>query len=176
MDRILDWNKKDQTCTITRPSFEALENTIGIEMFIAQWWEIATLRIRKMETKNNTTTLFFEQPEAHIQSEHPWPAPWLSKETGNSPFYFTNAIQFLDEPGEWYLDTKNKLGYVEEIEQGISEQESILWKSREDSSHKQTPDKTWVYNVFLGVVNSSDITKLLKTMLAKAKSRHRLDP
>ena len=27
MDRILDWNKKDQTCTITRPSFEALENT-----------------------------------------------------------------------------------------------------------------------------------------------------
>jgi hypothetical protein len=111
MDRILDWNKKDQTCTITRPSFEALENTIGVEMFIAQWWEIATLRIRKMETKNNTTTLFFQQPEAHIQSEHPWPAPWLSKETGNSPFYLTNAIQFLDEPGEWYLDTKNKLLY-----------------------------------------------------------------
>ena len=27
-----------------------------------------------------------------------------------------------------HLDTKNKLGYVEEIEQGISEQESILWK------------------------------------------------
>jgi len=73
-----------------------------------------------------------------------------------------------------HLDTKNKLGYVEEIEQGISEQESILWKSREDSSHKQTPDKTWVYNVFLGVVNSSDITKLLKTMLANNKEDYNL--
>ncbi|HSV09494.1 MAG TPA: right-handed parallel beta-helix repeat-containing protein, partial [Hanamia sp.] len=40
-----------------------------------------------------------------------WPAPWLSKKTGNSPFYLTNAIQFLDEPGEWYLDLKNRKIY-----------------------------------------------------------------
>ena len=48
--------------------------------------------------------LFFHQPESKIQNEHPWPAPWLSKETGNSAFYLVNALQFLDEPGEWYLD------------------------------------------------------------------------
>ncbi len=111
MDRILDWNRQEQSCTIATPKFAALQNTTGVEMFIHQWWEIAILRIKKFETHGDSTKLFFHQPESSIQSEHPWPAPWLSKETGNSAFYLTNAIQFLDEPGEWYLDRKNKLVY-----------------------------------------------------------------
>ena len=59
----------------------------------------------------DSTKLFFHQPESKIQNEHPWPAPWMSNETGNSAFYLTNAIQFLDEPGEWYLDVANKKIY-----------------------------------------------------------------
>jgi hypothetical protein len=73
-----------------------------------------------------------------------------------------------------HLDTKNKLGYVTEIQQVTSGEERIRWKSREDSSHNKTPKETWVYNVFLGVVNSSDITKLLKTMLANNKEDYNL--
>ncbi|HSU51144.1 MAG TPA: right-handed parallel beta-helix repeat-containing protein, partial [Segetibacter sp.] len=42
---------------------------------------------------------------------HPWPAPWISKETGNSAFYLINAIQFLNKPGEWFLDMKNRKVY-----------------------------------------------------------------
>jgi hypothetical protein len=57
-----------------------------------------------MEVHGDSTQLFFQQPESKIQNEHPWPAPWLSKETGNSAFYLVNALQFLDEPGEWFLD------------------------------------------------------------------------
>ncbi|MCP5362352.1 MAG: ATP-binding protein [Rickettsiaceae bacterium] len=73
-----------------------------------------------------------------------------------------------------HLDTKNKLGYVEEIQRGILREEDIRWKSREDYSYNKTPKETWVYNVFLGVVNSSDITKLLKTMLANNKEDYNL--
>jgi hypothetical protein len=54
--------------------------------------------------------LSFYQPESRIQSEHPWPAPWISKESGNSAFYLTNALQLLDEPGEWFLG-EQKLYY-----------------------------------------------------------------
>ena len=111
MDRILNWNKKEQSCVIPTPKFPSLQNVNGVEMFIHQWWEIAILRIKKMQVMGDSTKLFFHQPESKIQSEHPWPAPWLSKATGNSAFYLTNAIQFLDEPGEWYLDKKNKLLY-----------------------------------------------------------------
>ena len=107
MDRILSWDKKEQTCWIPTAKITSLQNVNGVEMFIHQWWAIAILRIKKIEEHGDSTKLFFQQPESKIQSEHPWPAPWISKETGNSAFYLTNAIQFLDEVGEWYLDMAN---------------------------------------------------------------------
>ena len=103
MLRILNWSKKDESCWIPTPKFP-LANVNGVEMFIHQWWAIAMLRIKKMLVHGDSTQLFFHQPESKIQNEHPWPAPWVSKETGNSAFYLVNALQFLDEPGEWYLD------------------------------------------------------------------------
>lgn len=112
MLRILNWSKKDETCWIPTPKFPFLSNAQGIEMFIHQWWAIAILRIKRMEVHGDSTQLFFHQPESKIQNDHPWPAPWLSKETGNSAFYLVNALQFLDEPGEWFLDiTARKIYY-----------------------------------------------------------------
>ncbi|MGF2412455.1 L-rhamnose mutarotase [Ferruginibacter sp.] len=111
MHRILNWNKQEAACVIPTPAFQNLDKTKGVELFIHQWWEIANLRIKKMQVMGDSTKLFFEQPESKIQNEHPWPAPWLSAATGNSAFYLTNAIQFLDEPGEWYLDAANKKLY-----------------------------------------------------------------
>lgn len=107
MHRILNWNKQEAACVIPTLAFQDLDKTKGVELFIHQWWEIANLRVKNMQVMGDSTKLFFEQPESKIQNEHPWPAPWLSKETGNSAFYLTNAIQFLDEPGEWYLDKVN---------------------------------------------------------------------
>jgi hypothetical protein len=111
MHRILNWNKQEAACVIPALAFSNLDKAKGVELFIHQWWEIANLRIKKMQVMGDSTKLFFEQPESKIQNEHPWPAPWLSKETGNSAFYLTNAIQFLDEPGEWYLDVVNQKIY-----------------------------------------------------------------
>lgn len=111
MLRILNWNKTEAACVIPTLSFPNLDKTNGLELFIHQWWEIANLRIKKLQVMGDSTKLFFHQPESKIQNEHPWPAPWLSKETGNSAFYLTNALQFLDEPGEWYLDVTNKKIY-----------------------------------------------------------------
>ncbi|MCH5597835.1 hypothetical protein [Niabella ginsengisoli] len=110
MDRIISWNKKDETTQIPKPPVN-IENINGMEMFIHQWWEIAILRIKQMKISGDSAQLFFRQPESRIQSEHPWPAPWISKETGNSAFYLSNAIEFLDEPGEWYADQQNKKIY-----------------------------------------------------------------
>jgi len=111
MNRIISWNKAEETCMIPTPTVN-LQNVAGAEMFIHQWWAIAMLRIKKFETHGDSTKLYFQQPESNIQSQHPWPAPWISKETGNSAFYLTNAIQLLDEAGEWYLDVaEHKLYY-----------------------------------------------------------------
>lgn len=80
-------------------------------MFIHQWWAIAILRIKAAETRGDSVRLSFYQPESRVESEHPWPAPWISKKTGNSAFYLSNAIQFLDQPGEWYLDKAGRRFY-----------------------------------------------------------------
>jgi hypothetical protein len=99
MSRILSWNHETEQCWIPTPNVQA----VGMEMFIHQWWAIAVLRIKSMEVHGDSTLLSFYQPESRIQSEHPWPAPWISKESGNSAFYLSNALPLLDEPGEWYL-------------------------------------------------------------------------
>ena len=104
MERILSWNHQTQTCWIPKPKTERFKWRPGMELFIHQWWAIANLRVKNADVVGDSVQLSFLQPESKIQSEHPWPAPWLSKETGNSAFYLSNALQFLDEPGEWYLD------------------------------------------------------------------------
>ncbi|MFD2287681.1 L-rhamnose mutarotase [Pedobacter petrophilus] len=112
MGRILSWDKKNQTCKIPISRNINLTNINGMEMLIHQWWAIANLRIKTIKRVGNAAELSFMQPESRIQSEHPWPAPWISEKTGNSAFYLSNAIQFLDEPGEWFQDLQNhKLYY-----------------------------------------------------------------
>ncbi len=110
MNRILSWNHKEETCWIPKPTAD-LRNANGLEMLIHQWWAIANLRVKSVETKGDSAKLSFYQPESRVQSEHPWPAPWISKTTGNSAFFLSNAIEFLNEPGEWYLDKRNQKVY-----------------------------------------------------------------
>lgn len=111
MNRILSWNSAAQTCWIPKPTTADLSKVEGMEMLIHQWWAIANLRIKSYKVEGDSAELSFYQPESRIESEHPWPAPWISKKTGNSAFYLTNAIQFLDQPGEWYLDMKTERIY-----------------------------------------------------------------
>ncbi|WP_246860257.1 right-handed parallel beta-helix repeat-containing protein [Olivibacter sp. LS-1] len=112
MERILSWDHQAQTCWIPKPKSTRFSWQPGMEFFIHQWWAIAVLRVKEALVQGDSVRLSFLQPESKIQSEHPWPAPWISKETGNSAFYLSNSIQFLDEPGEWYLDKlRRKLYY-----------------------------------------------------------------
>ena len=111
MSRILSWNHKTETCWIPLSKTPNLKYARGMELFIHQSWAIAILRIKNLEVQGDSAKLSFFQPESSIESIHPWPAPWISKETGNSPFYLDNALQFLKEPGEWYLDEESQKLY-----------------------------------------------------------------
>lgn len=112
MDRILSWDAASETCWIHYKD-KSIKFEPGMEMFIVQWWAIANLRIKNIEVVKDSARLSFEQPESKIQSEHPWPAPWISKNNGNSAFYLNNGISMLNEPGEWFLDRKKaKIYYI----------------------------------------------------------------
>lgn len=110
MERILSWDKETETCWIPFKD-KSIQFEPGMEMFIVQWWAIANLRIKNIEVKKDSARLSFEKPESRVQSEHPWPAPWISKNNGNSAFFLNNGMSMLNEAGEWYLDRKNRKIY-----------------------------------------------------------------
>ncbi|BAV05177.1 protein of unknown function [Filimonas lacunae] len=126
MCRIISWNHATGECWIPTPATPSLQQAAGVEMLIHQWWAIANLRVKAMLVQGDSTKLSFEQPESIVQNEHPWPAPWQSTHTGNSAFYLTNAIQFLDEPGEWYLDVAaGQLYYWPRADENLLTQEVV---------------------------------------------------
>ncbi|TDS10282.1 L-rhamnose mutarotase [Sphingobacterium paludis] len=110
LPRILNWDFEKGTATIPNV-FPGFTMEPGMEFFIHQWWAIAQLRIQDATVSRDSIVLSFHEPERQLQNEHPWPKPWLSKEHGNSAFRLVNALQFLDQPGEWFLDEKNHKVY-----------------------------------------------------------------
>lgn len=73
-------------------------------------WAIANLRIKSIKVQGDSAGIKFFNPESRIQFEHPWPRPMLGKGV-NSAFYLTNAIELLDQPGEWYYDNRTSRLY-----------------------------------------------------------------
>ncbi len=111
MDRILRWDKRTASCIIPTPRNLKTSQIRGMEFLIHQWWEIALLRVRMAVSMGDSTRLYFHEPESRVQNEHPWPAPWISTETGNSAFLLLNAAAFLNTPGEWWADPVNRKIY-----------------------------------------------------------------
>ena len=109
LDRIISVDRENQSFWIPKPEFDIAE--IGqLEFVIHQWWAIANLRVKSLEVKGERALVKFHQPESRVEFEHPWPAPFIDKEknqNGNSAFYFVNARELLNEPGEWYEDIEN---------------------------------------------------------------------
>jgi hypothetical protein len=108
LPRILSWDKKTGTLGIpsrwihqfVKKDFRHVQS---VEMVLHEMWTMNNLRIRTLLEKGDTVFVTFQQPDARLQSEHPWPAPMMT-DSLRSPFYLTNAMEFLDEPGEWYLE------------------------------------------------------------------------
>lgn len=154
MYRIIRWNKEDGSCWIPNPSMNVF-NTTGVEMFIQQWWAIAILRIKSMVKQGDSTRITFHEPESRIQNEHPWPAPWHSKETGNSAYFLSNALAFLDQPGEWYLDiATRKLYYWPTKDQNLGRDKAIVPVLETLLNMEGTADRPVSYFYFQGITFS----------------------
>ena len=109
MNRILSLDKQKQEIWIPLPANGLPKYPAQMEMVIHQMWAIANLRIKSITIDGNQAGLTFYQPESKIEFEHPWPAPVIDKEhkmNGNSAFYLTNSLWFLNKPGEWYEDIR----------------------------------------------------------------------
>ncbi|HJX63965.1 MAG TPA: right-handed parallel beta-helix repeat-containing protein, partial [Polyangia bacterium] len=83
-------------------------NLTKVEMHLMINWGDAILRLASYSTTGATAFLKFQSPEAGILSQRPFPILASVKQA----YYFENALEFLDVPGEWYLnETTNTLYY-----------------------------------------------------------------
>lgn len=104
MERLVAWNRAKREASI--PSATPVpKNLAGVEMVILQMWEIAVLRVKSHRIEGARAVVTFHDPESRVEFEHPWPQVVIDAKVGNSPFFLTNSIEFLDQPGEWFEDT-----------------------------------------------------------------------
>lgn len=106
LKRILSVDKKNEILWIPKPDFSVKEIK-QLEFVIHQWWAIANLRVKNIHVVGDSAAVKFHQPESRIEFEHPWPSPFIDRnkdKNGNSAFWFVNAPELLNQPGEWYED------------------------------------------------------------------------
>ena len=119
MNRIRTYDKKNHILWVPKKAVEKLmanshqlkANCQYAEMVLHEMWCTSNLRIKSITPDGDSAAVRFHNPEAKLQFEHPWPSP-MTPNTGHpSPFYLTNAIELLDEPGEWYHDIRTHKVY-----------------------------------------------------------------
>jgi hypothetical protein len=127
--RLLDWDKGAQVGWIPAAAVDGLGEPEGLEMVVHQMWAIAILRVKSIEVVGDRAKVTFHEPENRVQFEHPWPPVVISEDHGNSIFYLSNRLEFLDEPGEWYQDpVSGKIYYWPREEETPETVEAIVPK------------------------------------------------
>ena len=107
LERMIDFNPEEQTITIPVSQSvnpKRLQNAGQLEMIVHQRWAIAILRVKSIDAKDGQAVVRFHEPESHLEFAHPWPQPVIGGEKGNSSFCLTNALELLDQPGEWFQE------------------------------------------------------------------------
>ena len=121
MYRIIRNDKVNQVLWVPTKAVKAILKAPYAEMVLHQMWAVSFLRIKSIEIHGDSAAVTFHNPESKLQFERPWPQPMIGAGV-NSPFYLTNALELLDQPGEWYHDIRShKLYYYPKAGEKINE-------------------------------------------------------
>ena len=118
MPRIVNYDRHNRILWVPTSAVSAYKlnkrSSPYLEMILHEMWCVSVLRVSSITVYGDSTAIRFQNPEARIQFEHPWPSP-MYQSKHDSPFFFTNSLALLDKPGEWYHDIRSgKLYYMPE--------------------------------------------------------------
>jgi hypothetical protein len=106
LNRLVEWDIVNRQAIVNAKQVRQWRDLKRVEMFLQQAWEVSFLRIESIAVEGSRARITFQDPERDLVFSHPYPWP-----RHTDPFFFANAIEFLDGPGEWYLDYKAGLVY-----------------------------------------------------------------
>ena len=130
LEQMIDFNPEEQTITIPvsqNVNPKRLQNAGQLEMIVHQRWAIAILRVKSIDVKDGQAVVRFHEPESHLEFGHPWPQPVIGGEKGNSSFCLTNALELLDQPGEWFQEyPSGTIYYYPQADENMETAEVII--------------------------------------------------
>jgi hypothetical protein len=104
--RLAQWDGAGRQFLVNAADAAGWNNLKRVELVVQQSWEISYLRLESVEKDGDKARLTFQQPERNLVFSRPY--PWSAHDF---PYHFVNALEFLDTPGEWYLDNKAGILY-----------------------------------------------------------------
>ena len=111
MPRLISVDKKAQTLKVPRPK-EFDEIPENLEMTIVQDWTMNHMRVEQANHSEFHSVFTFKQPESEIEFKRPWPILRADENSfSNHCFYFSNALELLNRPQEWFNDAKSGIVY-----------------------------------------------------------------
>ena len=126
LNRLVAWDKTNQEAWISAAAVAGIHDIAQMEIVIDQVWETAFLRVKTVRVEGDRAYLTFQQPESKLEFEHPWP-PVIVTTNYQAPFFLANAIQFLDQPGEWFEDVSvGKIYYWPRPDEDLTQAKVIL--------------------------------------------------
>jgi hypothetical protein len=103
--RLKSWDIPNRKFAVNKSDFNITANPENVEMILQQRWASQVLRLKSVSYINDTAILLIQQPEDMVFTRpHPPRRP-------NQPYHFENSLEFLDQPGEWFLDTNSNTLY-----------------------------------------------------------------
>lgn len=112
-NRISGFDKTAHNVQISSADVANWKNLPKVEMHYMINWTDNVLRLASYTTSGATAYLKFQSPEDGILFARAYPQMGLTTTTKPQCYYLENAYEFLDQPGEWYLDeTANTLYYM----------------------------------------------------------------
>jgi hypothetical protein len=121
LPRLLTWDTNKRETMVPAAALGGIKQPGQLEMVLHQMWAVNVLRVKTLAVQGDKARVTFQEPESRIQFEHPWPRPIINGKNGSSAFYLTNALELLDQPGEWFYDVpRGQLYYWPRVGENLS--------------------------------------------------------
>ncbi len=112
-NRLSGWDKTAHNVQLSASYVSDWNNLSKVEMHLMTAWADNTLRIATITTSGDTAYVTFQSTEDSLLFVRPNPRLDQMGWGAGRVFYFENALEFLDQPGEWYLDETANVVYYE---------------------------------------------------------------
>jgi hypothetical protein len=103
-NRLSGWDKTANNLQVPSSAVATWNNLTKVEMHVNIAWGDSTLRIASITSSGTTALVKFQSPESPLVFVRPNPNMAQVGWGSGRAYYFENALEFLDQAGEWYLD------------------------------------------------------------------------